>query len=314
MIFKTCCLRYKALIGFSVTELRPRPVGAVAFRRLSALANAAHEERHAQLDDEPLETVTKEALAVDTTCVATPTGESAHACSPEEEEEKPSALNSLPALSATDSHPKPREQQRRPAFTRHVSHESLKRLREAAPVSGVVYQDEGATRIPDELIGRHVWAVLLRLRMAGHDSYLVGGTVRDVLLDRRPKDVDILTTATAGQVRALFRKARCVGKAFPICHVPAGGQVLEVSSFVTSLLPHTEGASRPELPPDVAARVRQSAHDVHRKESRRPSTEEEVMSENPTMGYTGPSWAVARRDNALQRDFTVNALLYDPFR
>ena len=194
--------------------------------------------------------------------------------------------------------------------------QSLERLRRQAPPVCVLYQDEGDTRIPDQVLGSHVWGVLLRLRLAGHDAYIVGGALRDVLLGKTPKDIDILTTAAPQRVCKLFRQARCVGRAFPICHVPAGDRVLEVSSFSTSLAPGS-----PPLPPDTAERLRTSPGapgSAKQRGSRRRAKAAREAGEAEEAKASAPSatlsWADARRSNALQRDFTVNALMYDPFR
>ena len=194
--------------------------------------------------------------------------------------------------------------------------QSLERLRRQAPPACVLYQDEGDTRIPDQVLGSHVWGVLLRLRLAGHDAYIVGGALRDVLLGKTPKDIDILTTAAPQRVCKLFRQARCVGRAFPICHVPAGDRVLEVSSFSTSLAPGS-----PPLPPDTAERLRTSPGapgSAKQRGSRRRAKAAREAGEAEEAKASAPSatlsWADARRSNALQRDFTVNALMYDPFR
>src|SRR3954470_23443265 len=77
--------------------------------------------------------------------------------------------------------------------------------------------------------------VVARLRQHGHEAYLVGGCVRDLLLDRQPKDFDIATSATPNQVRELFRNSRLIGRRFRLAHVYfKGGKILEVSTFRAS--------------------------------------------------------------------------------
>lgn len=74
--------------------------------------------------------------------------------------------------------------------------------------------------------------VLLRLRQHGHEAYLVGGCVRDLLIGREPKDFDIATSATPNQVKSLFRNCRLIGRRFRLAHVYfKGGKILEVSTF-----------------------------------------------------------------------------------
>ena len=87
---------------------------------------------------------------------------------------------------------------------------------------------------------------ILTLRAGGHEVYLVGGTVRDLLLGREPKDYDILTSASRERVRQLFEGSSViVGRKFPIVQVTIDEKVLEVSSFDTNgneLLPPCDTA------------------------------------------------------------------------
>ncbi len=77
--------------------------------------------------------------------------------------------------------------------------------------------------------------VVLRLRQHGYEAYLVGGCVRDLLVNRSPKDFDIATSATPNQVRDLFRNSRLIGRRFRLAHVYfKGGKILEVSTFRAS--------------------------------------------------------------------------------
>ncbi len=73
--------------------------------------------------------------------------------------------------------------------------------------------------------------VLYRLSGAGFDAFLVGGGVRDLLLDRRPKDFDVTTSATPEDVRALFRNCRLIGRRFRLAHVHFGSEIIEVATF-----------------------------------------------------------------------------------
>lgn len=73
--------------------------------------------------------------------------------------------------------------------------------------------------------------VLYRLRNAGHQAYLVGGGVRDLLLGREPKDFDIATDASPEQVRDLFRNCRLIGRRFRLAHVRFRDEIIEVATF-----------------------------------------------------------------------------------
>src|SRR5512141_521077 len=69
------------------------------------------------------------------------------------------------------------------------------------------------------------------LAQAGYKGYLVGGAVRDLLLDKTPKDFDVATDATPEEVRRLFRRSRIIGRRFRLVHVMFGEETVEVSTF-----------------------------------------------------------------------------------
>ena len=132
------------------------------------------------------------------------------------------------------------------------------------------------------------------LRAAGFDGYLVGGCVRDLLLHRRPKDFDVATNAKPQQVKALFNRARIVGKRFKIVHVRFGREVIEVATY----------RARPDNRADI--------------ESDKKSTTRQPKSAMPAISYRGQitddnAFGTLPQD-AARRDFTINALYYDPAR
>ncbi len=73
--------------------------------------------------------------------------------------------------------------------------------------------------------------MLYRLNKAGYQAFLVGGGVRDAMLDLHPKDFDIATDATPDEVRALFGNCRLIGRRFRLAHVRLGREVIEVATF-----------------------------------------------------------------------------------
>src|SRR5690606_30447843 len=80
--------------------------------------------------------------------------------------------------------------------------------------------------------------VIHRLTRHGYQAYLVGGCVRDLLVDRRPKDFDVATNARPEEVRRLFRNSRIIGRRFRLVHVLfGGGKVIEVATFRRNPLP-----------------------------------------------------------------------------
>lgn len=70
-----------------------------------------------------------------------------------------------------------------------------------------------------------------RLKQAGHESYIVGGAVRDLIVGKKPKDFDIVTNASPSQIKRLFRNARIIGRRFRLVHVYVGEAIYEVATF-----------------------------------------------------------------------------------
>jgi len=85
--------------------------------------------------------------------------------------------------------------------------------------------------IPRELIDADADKVVRRLSRHEHQAYLVGGCVRDLLLEREPKDFDVSTSATPKEIRALFRNCRIIGRRFTLAHIFFGSKIIETSTF-----------------------------------------------------------------------------------
>ncbi|MCK5924615.1 MAG: polynucleotide adenylyltransferase PcnB, partial [Methylococcales bacterium] len=80
-------------------------------------------------------------------------------------------------------------------------------------------------------INKNALSVLSQLNNAGYQAYLVGGCVRDLLLDREPKDFDIATNAQPEQVKSVFRNCRLIGRRFRLAHILYGREIIEVATF-----------------------------------------------------------------------------------
>lgn len=117
-----------------------------------------------------------------------------------------------------------------------------------------------------------VLKVLYRLVRAGQLAYLVGGSVRDLMLGRRPKDFDVATDAHPQQVRDLFRNSRLIGRRFRLVHVFFGPKNIEVATF--------------------------------RKQAEGVTVDDPLIRHDNTFGTP--------EEDAFRRDFTVNSLFYDP--
>jgi poly(A) polymerase len=152
--------------------------------------------------------------------------------------------------------------------------------------------------IDPALVDERALKVVSTLQEAGYQAYIVGGAVRDMLLGLRPKDFDVATDATPEQVKALFRRAFIIGRRFRIVHVVFGRgrehEVIEVSTFRAYL--------------DAAA-----AEQVAGNEK---TSKSELAGKSHVVDATGRVlrdnvWGPQDED-AARRDFTVNALYYDP--
>lgn len=130
--------------------------------------------------------------------------------------------------------------------------------------------------------------VLRRLRDTGHSGFLVGGGVRDLLLGTHPKDFDIATDATPEELRRLFRNARIIGRRFKIVHIRFGREIIEVTTFRAQHQASQQvasGSSRKQI------KGLDSAH-----------TSDGMLVRDNVYGDID--------EDALRRDFTVNALYY----
>ena len=80
-------------------------------------------------------------------------------------------------------------------------------------------------------ISKHALEIILSLQKNNYEAYIVGGAIRDILIDQNPKDFDIATSATPEQIRRLFKKSRIIGRRFKLVHVLDGRDIIEVSTF-----------------------------------------------------------------------------------
>ena len=140
--------------------------------------------------------------------------------------------------------------------------------------------------------------VLYRLHESGYEAYLVGGSVRDLLLSRRPKDFDIGTSAHPYQIKKLFRNCWIIGRRFRLAHVRFGTKTIEVATFRKNVPAGTETE-----PSDSAAARELSS------EPRRDRTDERVESGEHAMRHDN-TFGTPEED-AFRRDFTINALFYN---
>lgn len=119
--------------------------------------------------------------------------------------------------------------------------------------------------------------ILLKLKEAGYDSYIVGGAVRDLLLGLKPKDFDIATNATPQQVKKKVSYCFIIGRRFKLVHARRGEKIFEIATY------------------------------------RREATDAELEGNNPEdLLFVEENFFGNLKEDAFRRDFTINALFYDP--
>lgn len=134
------------------------------------------------------------------------------------------------------------------------------------PVKKAVIYTKEEHNIPLSKIDCDAVFIIKRLHDAGFSAYVVGGAVRDLIVGNTPKDFDIVTDATPGKIKRLFRNSRIIGRRFRLVHVVFGQKIFEVSTF-------------------------------------RSNEEGSVGNEFGSMD-----------EDVLRRDFSINALYYDPLQ
>jgi len=152
--------------------------------------------------------------------------------------------------------------------------------------------------IDPKLVDERALTVVRTLKNAGFEAYIVGGAVRDLMVGLHPKDFDVATNATPEQVKGLFRRAFIIGRRFRIVHVVFGrgreNEVIEVSTFRAYL----DNAAAEQ----VAGNEKTSKSELAGMKHAVDSTGR-VLRDNV--------WG-SQEEDAVRRDFTINAMYYDP--
>ena len=144
--------------------------------------------------------------------------------------------------------------------------------RQGRPETVIVPADD----IAEDDLNQDALRVISRLSRQGHEAYLVGGCVRDLLLGRRPKDFDVATSAHPRQVKRLFHNGRIIGRRFKLVHVAYGSHIIETATFRKEPEPREAGA------------------------------EDLLIVEDNEYGNA--------EQDARRRDFTINGMFHDPSR
>jgi poly(A) polymerase len=144
------------------------------------------------------------------------------------------------------------------------------------PIAAPIIVPRAEHTISRSMISPNALKVLYRLNSAGYSAHLVGGCVRDILLNHKPKDFDIATSALPEEVRKLFKNCRIIGRRFRLAHILFGKETIEVATYRT-----------------------------HHKDSQEQHghTHEGLIIRDNVYGSI--------EDDAWRRDFTINALYYN---
>ncbi|MEZ4286976.1 MAG: polynucleotide adenylyltransferase PcnB [Polyangiales bacterium] len=162
-----------------------------------------------------------------------------------------------------------------------------------------------AHKIARGLLDLDAAKVIRRLSRHGHQAYLVGGGVRDLLLGRRPKDFDVATSARPNEVRDLFRNCRVVGRRFRLAHVLfAGGKIVEVATFRKDSNQRYE-VFRPRFASEFD--VCQGVDPVLLA----PLASSSQLTDTSDLLITNDNIFGEPHEDAIRRDFTINGLFYD---
>ncbi len=159
---------------------------------------------------------------------------------------------------------------------------SLDRTSRAKSAAGPTIVAKAKHGVGREQISACALRVVSELQSAGFSAFVVGGAVRDLLLGRTPKDFDVATSATPTEVRGRFRRSRLIGRRFQIVHVMCGKETVEVSTFRANQIP------------------------IEGEDDDRETDQHGRLLRDNLFG--------SQVDDALRRDFTINALFYDPSR
>jgi len=153
--------------------------------------------------------------------------------------------------------------------------------------------------ISRSLISPNALRIMYRLHENGYKAFLVGGSVRDLLIGRTPKDFDLATDATPPEIKKLFRNCRLVGRRFRLAHLHFKDEIIEVATF-------RKGGDQVDLEELDALDdgvSEEQPEEPHRKDGHLEKSDQGVLLRDNLFG--------SPEEDAWRRDFTVNALSYN---
>ncbi|KVE39874.1 polynucleotide adenylyltransferase PcnB [Burkholderia sp. TSV86] len=159
--------------------------------------------------------------------------------------------------------------------------------------------------IDPSLISKNAIRVTDTLQQAGFRAFIVGGAVRDLLLGIAPKDFDVATNATPTEVQQLFRRARLIGRRFQIVHVQFGQELIEVSTFRALV-------DTPQEPSPGDASTGRASHAAGARRLKRDELDRRTHAVDASGRVLRDNVWGEQHEDAARRDFTINAMYYDP--
>jgi poly(A) polymerase len=187
---------------------------------------------------------------------------------------------------------------------RRAARSSRAKATPGARAVGPVLVPPAVHGIDARLVSVNATRVTKTLQDAGFKAFVVGGAVRDLLLHVKPKDFDVATDATPEEIQHLFRRAHIIGRRFRLVHVMFGNDTIEVSTF------RAAGAGNTADPPATPTVIADAAPTKGRRGDRRPAGPLQLADEHGRV--LRDNVFGSQQEDAARRDFTVNALFYDP--
>src|SRR5690606_1369489 len=157
--------------------------------------------------------------------------------------------------------------------------------------------------------------VLYRLRESGHQAFLVGGCIRDLMLGLKPKDFDVATSARPEEVKRCFRNCRLIGRRFRLAHVFFGHEIIEVATFraASAPLPGEETEDDPDILLEVGASEddpeTEAEEDAARERDARSDPGDRVLDDQGRILRDNTYGTI--EEDVWRRDFACNGLYYN---
>jgi len=196
-------------------------------------------------------------------------------------------------------------------------------ISEVPPITDKLVLQRVAVNVNESGISQAAREVVQILQKAGHEAYLVGGCIRDLLIDILPKDFDVATSAEPEVVKELFRRCRLIGRRFRLAHVFIKGELIEVATFRKNSIQAPNMEHEPKNKPTLDKPTFESSSPENSKSdqiSPKETIADKTIADKIESKVHTSSMGILINDNVfgnleediIRRDFTINALYFDP--